>query len=310
MNIVKLRVCNFDHKICWAIFVFLQLFIIACMVGSLGTKSWVKLDISDGLGEDFQSFEGSIMEVTHYNGDDIEVSYKDAADYYCDPNPNVMPNLYNAWCDMFDNLRRGFGVFAVFEIISIGCLVAWGAVLIGFVFSVNCLPCSFCCSACSWIAHFIAFFSWLAVSNGDYDGNCNDIAESFDDGDYKSDLKPPRLCIRDGPILATFLAVFLPIVVIAYIPIGCIAYRNKRQQDREGEKQEFALEIPNSLQIQNGGQTPIIVQGYPVIQAGVPYGSSLQEPIQNGIPYPLNGFNMQPTPPGQNSYPTFQKTLD
>lgn len=259
---------------------------IVCMIGTLGTKSWVKLDLDHEIyGPDFASYEGGLDRVTRFHDNDVDIIYDEADDYYCDQNQE---DNYNAWCEMFKGLWGAAGVYVLFEIISIACLVCWGIILIAFIYSINCFPCTFFCSVCAWVAHFIAIFGWIAGAHATFDKDCNEVAN---DGD-----KAPKLCVGDGPALSIFIVLVLPIIVTTFIPLGCIALRNKKREERleepsQAREQDFQPYMPN-----NGIQMapPGVVTGYPVhMQPGQPYGFQPQ-----GMPgnYAPAGFQAQGSP--------------
>ncbi|CAG9333216.1 unnamed protein product [Blepharisma stoltei] len=307
LTVLELKIWNKDHRIFWAVFAGLQLVIIACILFSLITDSWVELDLSKNQGNDFNSFKGAILRLTEYDGQDTDSSYQDKEDYYCKFNQSGIANPYKAWCDMFHHLNGSGSTFILFDILSIAALVAWAIVLIAFAYSVNCFFCSFVCSTCSCIGHYIAFFVWLINAKGVYDGDCNEIAQHYNNGHSTRSLESPNLCMRNGPGMATFLLIFIPIVVIAFFPFGIVAYRNKRRKDREGEHGEFELQIPPILPNQ-GEQIPGLFPSY--TQANQPeasFGPLPQILIPNEIR--IADLSRPPAQSDYSNYPNLQKNI-
>ena len=107
-------------------------------------------------------------------------------------------------------------VFVIAEVIAMIAIIVWGLVLLCFNNKVNCFWLTYCCSGCAWVAHYLGTLFWLGITSANYNADCSVTP-------YNG--KGPTVCTGDGPALALFTLIFLPVIVILFCIVGCHAQR-------------------------------------------------------------------------------------
>ncbi|CAG9319411.1 unnamed protein product [Blepharisma stoltei] len=236
MAMLHLTVFKLDHRVFWAIFWILHLFLIACMIGILCSQNWVKSESS------LTPFEGSLSKVTNGYDKIDEDSYTSLSDSYCTKSHNSS----DSFCKTFEDLSAAYTVYLVFEVIGMICILIWAIILGCFIFNINCFPCTFCCSTCALASHYIALFGWIVISKANFEGDCTDSMNE------QPNSKRPHLCVSEGPKLSLFLAIFIPIVVISFVVIGATALYKKSNQGLEESEKPPAVDLSDiSFKINN-----------------------------------------------------------
>ncbi|OMJ88594.1 hypothetical protein SteCoe_9459 [Stentor coeruleus] len=224
------KILKLDHRVWWVIFIVLYVFLIAVMVGTLSTRVWVELK-PENL--DVFKFKGSLIRVTDGLGEipnianplsplDVEGQtyqkiyggacfVKDVLDK--ETTQVFTWNLYHSWCKMFKNLWMGAGVFIVFEITAIICIVIIIALLVLFIFKKFYFITSFLATGCMWASHIIGIIAWITISQGQFNDDCSNLT----DGE-----KAPKICAKDGPKLGLFVLLFIPFIVIPFFCVTCL----------------------------------------------------------------------------------------
>ena len=230
----QLKILKVDHRVCWVIFILLHLFVIAVMIGTFTTKSWVELDpvlpsfsykgsliyVEEGLA-DIPNLASPLhpFDLTHYTYEHVYCGACFVRDLLNQTTTPVATwNLYHAWCNMFVRLWFGAGLFIIFEVIALLCLAFSIVLLILFMMNTFYLRASLYAGGCLWASHYVAIFGWIGIAKVTFDDNCNDLY---------SGTSSPTLCAKDAPRLGVFLAVLLPVVMIPYLLIVCHIKRKK-----------------------------------------------------------------------------------
>lgn len=201
------------------------------MVGSLLTEKWVYTD-NDGA---VANLAWSDSDNNVYRGDDFAGGLYACTDS-CDEN---WGKLAEEWCDYWNDLKDidnrsifeelqkenvqsicylyfalyvGMIFYSGFEIIGLICLVVWSVSMLLYFKKINCcLTTSFVCSGCVWTLHYLAFIFYMAFTESNFNGDCDDFDSETN----------PKLCASDGPALALFITIIIPIITIAYCIVGC-----------------------------------------------------------------------------------------
>eukprot|EP00358_Blepharisma_japonicum_P000766 CAMPEP_0202949214 /NCGR_PEP_ID=MMETSP1395-20130829/15220_1 /ASSEMBLY_ACC=CAM_ASM_000871 /TAXON_ID=5961 /ORGANISM="Blepharisma japonicum, Strain Stock R1072" /LENGTH=150 /DNA_ID=CAMNT_0049652047 /DNA_START=420 /DNA_END=872 /DNA_ORIENTATION=+ len=115
------------------------------------------------------------------------------------------------------------------------------------------------------VCHYIATIAWLANANAEFKSDCDWDGNQTD---------VPTVCAKDGPSIAIFLMVFLPILVIVFIFVFQLAYKDLMAARADNQGQLVAQQggyipppppmMPAPAFYQAYQPAPIIGQGYPV----------------------------------------------
>ena len=222
----------FTFRVWWFIFLFLNCFLIALMIGSLGAGKWVYTDVKFGLvnpkWEDTDNnvfngkeFEGNLFRCT----ESCDESWGKLAQEWCDYSTDVKDEadsnyIYAALedpvqsvCALYFVLFAGSAIYGAFEILALICLTCWIIGMFMYWAKVKCcLVFSMVCSGCVWFGHYVAFIAFMTFTRTNYMGICDE---------WEDDGVNPQLCASDGPGLALFIAIIIPIIVVAYCIVGC-----------------------------------------------------------------------------------------
>mmetsp|Transcript_30664 Transcript_30664/g.30303 ORF Transcript_30664/g.30303 Transcript_30664/m.30303 type:complete len:159 (-) Transcript_30664:47-523(-) len=113
------------------------------------------------------------------------------------------------------------------------------------------------------VFHFIAFFTWVNVTDASFDDSCKWNAKTDNN---------PGVCTKDGPNISLFLTIFIPIVVVLYIIVSHVAHQwiivNYSGQSYYGMQY---VRNPGVVYQQNQGYPQGYQQGYGMGQPGVQY---------------------------------------
>jgi hypothetical protein len=221
----------FSYKLWWILFFCLQAFVIVIMVGTLTTPRWVHSENSLWQNTDTTNgyrgyigyyFEGSLTSCTDNKGcvDSYGQNAQDWCNFY-----NEQHGLYGdsdyvktvlSICLQFATLYYGSGIFLLAELIAIVSIIIWAVMNLLIWRQRNCFCMSFCCSACLWVAHYIGTIIFLGLTNTNFNGKCSDTPTNGN---------RPMLCANDGPGLALFNLLFIPVLVVGFCIVGCRVQR-------------------------------------------------------------------------------------
>ena len=230
------------YRVWWFVFLFLNSLLLALMIGSLGARKWVYTDGDFGAvnlewkDEDNnvfngKKFEGSLFGCTESCDESWGKLAEKWCDFYSDVKDEADSNyLYAAIedstqsvCALYFVLFIGSAVYGAFEILALVGLVCWTVGMFMYWAKVKCcLVFSMVCSGCVWFGHYVAFIFFMVITRTNYLEVCDE---------WEDDGKNPQLCASDGPGLGLFIAIIIPIIVVAYCIVGC---RLRRKHGPDG----------------------------------------------------------------------------
>lgn len=242
MGFLQLKVFGIDHRIIWGIFIVIQALIFSCMLATIGTEMWIKVD-SNGF-----FFEGSLFEITDSNSLEEE-SYKDYRSDYCDlADLDGSGDTIQAYCDTFKNLENGGLVYVILEAISLAGLVCWIVGLLLFMFKKNSMLITLGVSVFVCITHLVAYLTFMILCKVNYNDDCDEFLE---DGD-----KPPKLCAMAGAELSLFVTLILPVLTIVFFIVGFAADKNSKNPSQKISQDNQNVQMmnqPHDLSAKQGG---------------------------------------------------------
>ena len=320
----QIKVGPLRLKIWWFIFLAIQVFFLAIMIGTFGTQFWTHSSISNSYISmaDFEGYySGTLTHTNYFDGSTFSGSlikcengcgdnYRNAKSDWCDvydnlkeqENPCVtncqQQNESKTLCDTFNALSMGTGVFFVFEVASMIGIVVWSGVMFCFLRKIQqCFCCTYCCSVFSCITHYIAIISWIMVSGSMFKNDCST---------FPSDGSKIHLCNNDGPGLGLFLMIVLPMAVVFYHVIACKASKRKDfAGQNDGGQMNPAGEAPQYKAAGNAANQYVVENPGP--WNAPPQYNPVPLPQYNPVPPPQ--YNPGNAPPQYNpGYPPLQST--
>jgi hypothetical protein len=220
----EIKILKVNSRVCWVVFIFAQISLVAFMIATLAVPEWVKLDPDS---DSRYKFEGGLLRVTEglseianplnplVTADVSENSYiriSCACEFLIDISVKELVtedfwNFYSSWEELFANLWFAGGFFMVFEIMSVVstaivimtlALMIWGK----FYIRLN-----LCGSICLWISHIIAIIGYLGMLDLTFKDDCDELFDGTD---------PPTICATTGPTLGIFVLILIPFIMIPY----------------------------------------------------------------------------------------------
>lgn len=197
---IQNRIYSIPIRIIWYTLLGLLITNLVLLLGSLGTRKWVR----QGSGD--SKWEGSLLHVTEGPEAWLNETYADLVDDYCDSKGQINQDL----CELFKNLQDSGATYVSFGVITVFCTIGW---ILKIVFLL--LEKRFCSNMIGYalsglcvIFHLIGLVVWSVVSKSKYNADCEEFIEG-------------ELCNTDGPALA--LTVMLLYVVI--LPVFVYVYK-------------------------------------------------------------------------------------
>ena len=241
------KILKVDHRIWWSIFLLVEVFLVAVMIGTVANQKWVELDPHP---DPFNlAFKGSLIKLTDglsavYNIDNptnpFDVSLYNYLRISCGvcflrdqttetPANSVVWVIYHGWCLLFQKIWFAAGLVIVFEVLALLSILVIGVVIILFWTQKHYyFRAAYLANGCLCASHYIAIIGWIAVSNVTFDDNCHDVVQGTDSN--------PIICAKDGPKLGLFMVIFLPFFVFPFYIIACL-FQKKRANSVEAKDQ-------------------------------------------------------------------------
>lgn len=261
-------------RVWWIIFLVSQIFLIALMIGSLATPRWVYSDNDgavvnlawsdeDNFIYEGDEFEGGLYACTESCDKDWGKLAEEWCDYWNDLDDIDEPNYFEeaqrknvqSICYLYFALYIGMSVYSSFEIISIICISVWACSMFLYCKKIKfCLVLSFCCSGCVWSLHYLGFIFYMIFTKSNFYGDCDEFDTETN----------PTLCATDGPGLALFIAIILPLIVVAYCIVGC---NLKNHHGPEGLHKKEEKHSHHDDHAKSGGHIDV-THNYPSVPAG------------------------------------------
>jgi hypothetical protein len=201
------------------------------MIGSLSTTKWVELNpsiappyafkgsvykIEDGLAKVPNPFVHNLT--FNFGQATYERCFCSACFVSDSLNQTATPvatyNFYKAWCQLFKRLWFAGGLYIVFEVLALVCLGIMIAVMVMFFRKIWYFKTLFYAGGCMWASHTVAILGWIGVAKITFSDDCHD----FFDG-----TSSPTLCAKHGPELGVFILALLPVVMIPFFVVACLA---------------------------------------------------------------------------------------
>lgn len=154
---------------------------------------------------------------------------------------------------MFGSLANGSVWYILGEILTFCAVFVWFLAMIFSSKKKCCYLTTYVFSVCSCVWHYLGVLVWFVITHASF-GGC---------GNFADDGKAPVLCATSGPSLAVFLMVVLPIIIVLYLVVACVAYKKGEnigifqkieENDPRRDRQDInptALPYPNSIQPAN-----------------------------------------------------------
>jgi len=150
-----------------------QLLAAALIIGGMTTPRYYKTNNRFGGLTYFEKVEYS--EDSVYYG----VAHECVASYYCnaESSNDSVQDSFDSYCDTFDDLRIGGGVALVLDIVALMFLAIWAehTATVGAKVPFGWKWCDVTVGAFVWILHLISIIVWHAVSEAEYDQDCDEV---------------------------------------------------------------------------------------------------------------------------------------
>ena len=167
-----------------------QLLAAALIIGGMTTPRYYK--INDLFGSisyleraGFGDLEDDDDADTYYN-----VAHECTASYYCniESSSDAIQDAYDGLCDTFDDLRIAGNAALVLDIVALMFLAIWAehTATVGAKVPFGWKWCDVTVGAFVWILHLISIIVWHAVTEAEYDQDCDE----FEIDDSKSEICP------------------------------------------------------------------------------------------------------------------------
>ncbi|CAG9330628.1 unnamed protein product [Blepharisma stoltei] len=283
------KILKLDHRIWWAIFGISQVLVFCLMLGAMFTTSWVELNDS--------VFKGSMLYLRELLGETGNELYS----HFYDKKDGCKHLHKFSLCKLINDLDTAGTAYNFFEWIGFIFLCVWFGYFLSLI--MKCGSCRCCCLHRPYceaimvvICHYIATIAWLSNSHAEFKSDC--------DWD-RSQTDVPTICAKDGPAIAIFLMVFLPIIVVVFIFVFQIAYKDLIAARGENQGQLVVQQggyMP-PMPVQPVQPVPQFYQAYqpaPVIGQGYPAPNQQFAPPMQYPNYPPQYQQFpQPQAPGQ-----------
>ena len=229
-----------NKKLWWIIFLILYLGIIALMVASIFTDSWVYTNMKVNI----KNYETSDSDLNNFKGKDFSGSlfhcikscdarYSKLSEEWCDSYEKVVEAYMNedndkyirvtfeylssvsSLCATFRNLEKSMKIYAASEAFAVLCMIAIVILIILFFFKIKVYYLVMIFTVLGCVAHLEGFITYAVLTKTNFMGWCDDFPLVFD--------LPIELCAGHGPNLALAISVILPLTSILF----CIFRQSK-----------------------------------------------------------------------------------
>ena len=253
------RIYGIEQQIYMLIFLGIFLFSFVLMAGTLASKSWVyttvRVYIYSGSYNDWHNkiinlriFEGNLYRCT----ESCTETYKKLSSEFChsvERNYVYYPENY-FMCRLFKDLNKGMKIYLICECFAMFCLFLV-AILLVFSrrsFRMILLYIIYTLLTLVVFAHYTGFISWMSVTNTNFNRDCVEFPHNASEN--------MNLCAGDGPALALFLAILLPLTSILFCFLSRSFRTNKIKEKIENksenhEKDIEVIEIDSDKNIEN-----------------------------------------------------------
>lgn len=205
-------------KLWWVSLVLLHFVLLILHLASLGSRYWLR------QGDEDLGWDGSLLHCSSCSRDLLEDTYEDLADDVCD----ISGDSFEAWCEMFHDLRLAGGLYIFFDLLSLGCLLFLFVLAVYTTNNKGCWPNlpKYILIALTVAFHDIALILWSSIAQASFGGDCSDLH----DGASRSPV-----CSTTGPVLATCISVIQPFYALLY----CFLLRSQPAAQYSGEVPSF-----------------------------------------------------------------------
>ena len=220
-------------KLWWLIFIIFYSTIIALMIASISTSSWVYTNMKVNI----KNFENSDSSINHFKGKDFsgslfyctkscDASYSKLSKEWCDYKEKVLyENFYYedsryfemnefyvysvmSLCTTFRTLEKSMRIYVASEVFAIICLIGCIIVLGLFFMKIKNYLLIFLFSLLSCVAHLEGFITFMVLTKTNFNGWCDDFPYFYD--------LPLDLCASYGPNIALSISILLPLMSIYF----------------------------------------------------------------------------------------------
>ena len=235
---------NLSWKNWVKIFVFCQTLIFCMMLGTLGAKSWVYTRNSKTIAYEDSDAYNSILFLSYFDGDlysctrSCDKSYKYLSDEWCDFYDEfgdesesiiyVKDYEYSTYeyeaktlCKTFKALHQAMTFYVPLESVSISNIFSWVILTLLTLRKKSwiLILISIVVSILASLLHLAGFIGYMVNTRTNFNLNCKYFPE------YTGNQM--NLCAGDGPQLALFISIFLPLVILAYFLVFFILMKKK-----------------------------------------------------------------------------------
>ena len=231
---VSNRIYNIPVRIIWYTLISLLLTNLLLLLGSLGTRKWVK------QGKEENSWQGSLLHVTKGPEEWENETYEQLADDYCD----MKGEDNEALCRLFQNLHDAGATYVSFGVMTVICTIGWILKIVFLLLEKKCCKnlVGYVLSGICGVFHLIGLVVWSAVSESKYNVDCDKVVEKGEIGE---------LCNTDGPALAlTVMLMYVgitPVFVFVYMKRyhgASSTLTNNKQSEMAGMPSSFPKSLP------------------------------------------------------------------
>lgn len=236
-------ILNLSWKNWVRVFVFCQTLIFCMMLGTLGAKTWVYTRNSRTIAFEDSDAYNSILFLSYFDGDlysckrSCDKSYLYLRDEWCDFSDTfdnqfdysyVQEYEYRTYgydaktaCKTFKALHQSMLFYVPLEAISISCILSW-IILTLFTIkkkSTMIILISSLISVLATVLHLAGFIGYMVNTRTNFNLNCKYFPL------YTGNQM--NLCAGDGPQLALFISIFLPLVALAFSFVFFVLMKKK-----------------------------------------------------------------------------------
>ena len=261
----QVKILGLDHRVWWAIFLVMEMFLIAVMIGTLCDPHWVELAPTSRPS---LAYQGSLIKIqsglshiqnfanpTHYYN--VEgYNYERASCGLCfvtqqvisSTTPLAYREFYGSLCSMFTRLWVSAGLFIAFEVLALLALAGIAVIIWKFwTQKAYHFRLAYIASGTVCVSHYVAILAWIGIANVTFGDDCNDLSQG---------IEPPVVCAESGPKLALFALIFIPFFVgpfcfvTIYLQKQLVTFSRSTITSMDSQRKE-AVEMNTALKIQD-----------------------------------------------------------
>jgi hypothetical protein len=231
---VSNRIYNIPLRIIWYVLLSLLLTNLLLLLGSLGTRKWLK------QGKEENAWQGSLLHVTEGPNDWENETYDQLADDYCD----MHGEDNEALCILFKNLHDAGATYVSFGVMNVICTIGWILKIVFLLLEKKCCNnlIGYILSGICGLFQLIGLVVWSAVSESKYNADCDKVVEKGETGE---------LCNTDGPALALTVMLMYVVITPAFVYVymkrydgGSSTLTNVKQAEMAGMPSSFPKSLP------------------------------------------------------------------